>query len=263
LTAGQRETDRQRLSAIAHTGSLMWGPISESTLDALLAAIEGEAAAPNRRVIDLGCGPAELSRRLAERSGARVVAVDVSPFAIEEAGRRLAASAARELVELRLGDVTELEGGGGYDRVICIGPGWKSGSWLHLGRWATRFASRNALLVLGEGAWRRHPSTAELARLGMTSEDYPASEDVEGMMESAGLHVAWTHRSDGREWSAYAETYRTALDRFGREHPDDPIAGAALERAGSGWSEFELLHDLLDFVLVVCRAPRALPQSGA
>ena len=84
-------TDRQRLSAIAHTGSAMWGPISERTIQQILSRAEATVERANV-ILDLGCGPAEVLRRLAERTGASGVGIDASPHAIGEARRRLDAS---------------------------------------------------------------------------------------------------------------------------------------------------------------------------
>jgi hypothetical protein len=38
---------------------------------------------------------------------------------------------------------------------------------------------------------------------------------------------------------------------FARDHPDDPVTPALLGRAEAGWDDYETLHDLLDFVLVL------------
>lgn len=244
---------RQRLSAIAHGQSLMWGPIAEATLDELVDEVASRGG-DHERVIDLGCGPAELLRRVVERSGARGVGLDLSPHAIAEAGRRVGRSPARDRIELRLADVLELAPEPSHDTVCCIGPGWPSGGWPSLPRWASRFGRPGSLLVLGEGAWRSTPSADVLGRLDMAIDDYVRSDEVDACLRGAGIEPLWTHRATDAEWDAYADAYRRCLTAFASAHPDDPLAPAAAERAGRGWARFELLHATIDFVTVVARA---------
>jgi SAM-dependent methyltransferase len=257
------ETDRQRLSAVAHASSLMWGPMSLATVDQVISQVERHAHDPIVSAIDLGCGPAELARRVAERFGSRVTAIDTSRYALDEARRRLAASGARDLVDLRLGDVRDIEAEPAFDLVACIGPGWRSGGWQRFATWASAFARQDGLLLLADGAWRTPPSADDLDRLGMAADDYLPTAEVEGAVRTAGVEPLWSHRSRRDEWDGYAAAYREALRRFSREHADDPLAEAAARRAGPGWSEFELLHAVLDFVILLCRAPMPLRQSTA
>ncbi len=76
-------------------------------------------------------------------------------------------------------------------------------------------------------------------------------------MRAGGVEPVWSRLASRDEWDAYGATYREALASFARDHPGDPIAPAAAERAGSGWAEFELLHEVLDFGLVIGRPVRA------
>jgi SAM-dependent methyltransferase len=243
-------TDRQRLSAIAHTGSTMWGPISESTIQEILSRAVAFIE-PTSGILDLGCGPAELLRRLAERTGASGVGIDASPHAVEEAARRLDASPARHRIELRLVDVHEVPRRPAFDLVICIGPGWDAGGWPELTRWTAGFVRSGGHLLVGEGAWRTKPSDGTLDRLQMSAADYLPSDQVPDAVRTAGVEPQWVHRSTPHEWQAYGDAYRGALRRFADVNPKDPMAAAALQRSGPGWPTFELLHETLDFVLVL------------
>ncbi len=243
-------TDRRRLSAIAHSGSAMWGPISEQTIQEVLSRAEAFIERTSV-ILDLGCGPAELLRRLAERTGTRGVGIDASPQAIQEAERRLDASLTRHRIELKLADVHDLPRKPEFDLVICIGPGWDTGGWFELTRWASGFVGSGGHLLLGEGAWRTNPSGETLERLQMSPADYLPSDQVAHAVRDAGVEPQWVHRSTPHEWQAYGDTYRGALQRFADENPDDAITAAALQRSGPGWSTFELLHETLDFILVL------------
>jgi SAM-dependent methyltransferase len=232
----------------------MWGPIGVETIAHLTALVGRHGIDGSSRVLDLGCGPAELLRRICESTGASGTGVDASPFALTEARRRLAGSAARDRVDMRLADATALEPRGDQDLVLCIGPGWRSGGWRTLAAWASGFVAPGGLLLLGEGAWRFDPPPDALDRLGIRAEDYLASSEVPAAVAATGAAVIWTRRATADEWAAYAEGYRAAMRSFARDHPDDPVTPALLERADAGWAEYETLHGLLDFVVVLATA---------
>jgi len=232
----------------------MWGPVGDETIAELTARIGQHGLGATSRVLDLGCGPAELLRRICESTGAGGTGIDASPFALTEARRRLSVSPARDRVDLRLGDATALDPRGDHDLVICIGPGWKSGGWRALVAWASGFVAPGGLLLLGEGAWRLDPPLEALARLEMRPEEYLPSAEVPAAVAATGASVIWTHRATADEWAAYAADYRAAMRAFARDHPDDPVTPALRERAEAGWADYETLHELLDFVLVLATA---------
>jgi SAM-dependent methyltransferase len=228
----------------------MWGPIAEATVDDVVERVAALGIGRQSRVLDLGCGPAELLRRIVDRTDASGVGVDSSPFAIEEARARIARSPVGR-IELRLADVTRIDRLPVHDLVLCIGPGWDTGGWSMLTDWAAGFVAPDGHLLLGDAAWRRVPTTGELETLGMEMDAYPLTERVEAIVTEAGAQVLWSHRVTGADWDAYGERYRHAMLDFARSSPEDPIAAAARERSGSGWPTYELLHSVLDFVLVL------------
>jgi SAM-dependent methyltransferase len=245
------DTERQRLSAIAHAGSPMWGPLGVETIGELTALVGRHGIDGSSRVLDLGCGPAELLRRICESTGASGAGIDASPFALTEARRRLAGSPARDRVDLRRADATALVARGDQDLVLCIGPGWETGGWSALAAWASGFVAPGGLMLLGEGAWRVDPPPDALVRLGLRAEEYFASSDVPSAVAASGAPVIWSRRATADEWVAYADGYRAAMRAFARDHPADPVTAALRERAEAGWVDYEILHGLLDFVIVL------------
>lgn len=239
----------------------MWGPISEPTLDEVVERVASLGIGLDSMVLDLGYGPAELLRRIVERTGASGIGVDSSPFALEEARARLARSPIGDRVELRLADATQIDRRPEHNLVLCIGPGWDTGGWSGLAEWTAGFAAPGGHLLLGEGAWRRGPTRGELRTLGMELDAYPPTERVEAIVSEAKVDVLWSHRVAVEDWNAYGERYRQAMLSFVQSSPDDPIAAAARERSGPGWPMYELLHSLLDFVIVLGR-PDAASASG-
>lgn len=247
--------ERQRISAIAHAGSPMWAPVSEETILAIVDRVADLGLGPRHRVLDLGCGPAELLRRVTERTGASGLGIDASPAAIEEARRRIGEGFPTDRLRLQLGDVHGLPRRPEYDLVMCIGPGWQVDGWRSLTTWAAGFALPGAHLLLGEVTWRSLPDPAALERLGMRADAYVSTPDVHRSVRAADSEPLWSHTSTSDEWDEYATAYRAAMIRFVEEHPDDPVTPAVHQRAGPGWAEYELLHSVLDFVTVLIVQP--------
>ncbi len=231
----------------------MWGPISEATVEDVVERVAALGVTRGSRVLDLGCGPAELLRRIVERTGASGIGVDRSPFAQDEARARVGRSLAADRIELRLADVDEVDPRQAYDLVLCIGPGWGTGGWRSLTEWAAAFVAAAGHLLVADGAWRRRPTTGELRALGMEIDSYPPTERAEAIVAGAGVQVLWSHRVRSEDWGAYGQRYRDAMLAFVQSSPDDPLATAARERSARGWAMYELLHSRLDFAFVLGR----------
>lgn len=80
-----------------------------STLNQMLnrTSLEAIAPRPGERVVDFGCGLAQLTRDLARATGVRALGIERSPEQLAEARRQADAAGESGLVELRAGDVLE------------------------------------------------------------------------------------------------------------------------------------------------------------
>src|SRR5256885_17105412 len=92
--------NRQKFSAIAHRDHDYCNPISAAKVERLLDLLPVDASS---RVLDLGCGRAELSLRIIERFGSTVVAVDNSSMMLDAARERAEWTGA--LAKLHLDDI--------------------------------------------------------------------------------------------------------------------------------------------------------------
>src|SRR5438093_1567102 len=76
--------DRTRYSTIAHGDHLFYNPVSAASVDSMIARL---ALAPGERVLDVGCGRAEILIRTIERFGVRGTGIDTSEAFLEMARR--------------------------------------------------------------------------------------------------------------------------------------------------------------------------------
>ena len=74
-----------KFSAIAHRDHDYCNPVTAAKIERILDLMPLDAGA---RVLDLGCGRAELALRIIERFGSTVVAVERSPYMLDAARER-------------------------------------------------------------------------------------------------------------------------------------------------------------------------------
>ena len=96
----RRDMNHHKFSAIAHRDHDYCNPISAAKIERLLDLLTLDE---NTRVLDLGCGRAELALRIIERFGSSVVAVDNSSPMLDAARERAEWTGA--LHKLHLDDV--------------------------------------------------------------------------------------------------------------------------------------------------------------
>lgn len=150
-----------------------------------LAAIE-----PGHRVLDVGCGVATTAIEIAERHGARVTAVDISPLMLERARDNVRHAGASGSVEVRSGDILALEDPEGtYDRVIAEAVTMFVDR-PRAARELVRVCRPGGRVLATEFLWRRRPSEeARQAFLGQlcTGMSFDTLEDWTSLYRSAGL----------------------------------------------------------------------------
>jgi SAM-dependent methyltransferase len=74
----------------------------------------------SHEVLDIGCGVGTTAIEVARRTGARVVAADISPVMVDRARRNVAAAGMEEQVRVEVADICDLPyPDGAFDRVIA------------------------------------------------------------------------------------------------------------------------------------------------
>jgi SAM-dependent methyltransferase len=240
-------------SAIAHAGLAFQNPLNEEDVDALVERLPLEGAA---RVVDLGCGKAELLIRILERHDVSAVGVDLSPYflaeAREEASRRLLAAR----LELREEDAarTGLEPES-FDLAIAVGAG---GIWDGYGkalRALARLVPPGGHVLLGEGYWRHEPSAAYLDALGAERDELAGHDGLIAAAREEGLELVEALESSEADWERYERRWAENGERWAAEHREHPGREELLAWIRNGRDRFERLggRETLGFVLFLFR----------
>src|SRR5262245_13034491 len=220
--------DRSKLTAIGHADHVICNPVSSQTVDEVRELVELAGAA---RVLDAGCGKAEILMRLIERRAPvriRGVGVDTSARFLDEGRRRAEGRVPAGALELVEGDVvaflrspTDL-----FDVAICTGSTHAFGGYRQTLRALARVVRAGGQLLVGEGYWKKEPHEDYLTAIGALRVEFTdhAGNVARGVEE--GLVPLYSAVSSDDEWDRYEGLYLRAVERYVAAHPEDPDAPA-------------------------------------
>jgi SAM-dependent methyltransferase len=202
----------------AHAAVPFMNPLTEAAVDAAIAAL---APAPGARVVETGCGAAELLVRILE-AHPDTTGVGVDPDG-DSLGRARAAAERVPGREPQLIEAPVQEAGlepGSFDLVVNVAASHAHGGFPAALDELTALARPDGgIVLLGEGYWTREPSAEFLEALGGASADeLPLGVDaLIAAARAAGLEpLAVTEASDA-DFAAYEEGLAAEAERYDDE----------------------------------------------
>lgn len=230
-------------------------PISRAKAERVIGLME---LAPGDRVLDVGCGKAELLIRLAERWGAVGEGVDRSERFLEEARLRIAERRVADRVRVHLGDAGPWLGAnpGPYRAAACIGSSHALGGFAATIERLARAVEAGGWIVIGEGYWKSAPPEGYLRALGAEEGELGTHAENIDRLARAGLHPMHACTASVDEWDEYEWGYLRGIERHVESNPEDPDAEAMLARA-RGWRDIVARwgRDVLGFGVYLARVP--------
>ena len=221
--------DHRKFSAIAHRDHDYCNPISAAKIERLLDLLPLDETS---RVLDLGCGRAELSLRIIERFGSTVVAVDNSSYMLDAARERAEWTGALGKLHLDDIDIRDFQADPEtFHLSVMLGAGGIAGGMAGICRTLKGWTKSGGYVLVGEGYWRARPNAEYLALLGGPDSQFLDHRgNVQAGIE-AGLVPMHAATASPDEWDEYEWKYCRSVERYVREQPDDPDARAMLERS--------------------------------
>ncbi len=231
-----------RFSVIAHGGRTVLGPLAADRLDALADVL---ALVPGARIVELGCGKADLLIRVLRRwPTASAEGFDRNPWFLADA--RAAAEVAGVSARLSLID-TDAPGvmlaGRSVDLAIAIGATGIVGEAAGTLAFLASIVEPGGQVVFGDGAWVAPPPDDGLVAFGMTRDELPDGIDgFTALAAAAGLEAIDVALASTAEWDDYEDAYAGAIEHWAAGvSSDDPDRDAFLARAAmfretyAGW----------------------------
>jgi len=212
-------------SDVAHYAGLdFWNPAGAERVDHLLSLLRLEREA---RVLDIGCGNAEVLLRIAERYGARVTGVDCSPYALAQARAAFDQRAATFLEQEVSGDSAF---GDAWDCIVWIGGPFVGESFPETMRAFTGWLRPGGQLLMGHGFWSQPPAAEYIEAIGIPAEEMTDHAGNIECGEAEGLRPMYSCVSSRDEWDHFEGTILVNSERYAAEHPEAPDPQGALER---------------------------------
>ena len=241
-----------RFSQIAHDGILLWNPLPEA---ATLALVDQLPLGPGTRVLDVGCGQAELLIRLLARTGGTGVGIDSWPHAMTRA--RTAAAERLTPGQLTLRDEAfdaAQFAAASFDVALCIGATHAIGDLRATLTALHRLLAPGGIAIIGEAHWMQDPAADYLAFLGCSRESVLSRENNVAVARECGFELARDLVTTTADFARYEDRYAANVERFAAQHPNDPDAAPFLARIRA-WRSAYLRHgrDTLGFALYVLR----------
>ncbi|GII25406.1 SAM-dependent methyltransferase [Planosporangium mesophilum] len=203
-------------------------PMSDARVARIIRTLQ---PADGARVVEVGCGWAELLLRIAAAEpSVQAVGIDVNEDLIERGRANAAARGLADRVDLQVADALKWEAPAA-DVAICIGAGHALG-----GTAAALDALRRSIrpggrIVFGEGIWAQPPTEAATAALGGDPDEFGSLADLVDLAVARGLRPLDVSEASTEEWDAFESGYALGWERWLLDNPADPEAEAVRARA--------------------------------
>ncbi len=255
--------DMWKFYDVTHREHVICNPTSGEKMDRLVEQLRLPAGA---RVVDIACGKGEFLIRLAEAYHVDGLGIDLSPFYIAEARKRLEVRVPKTEVTFREMDGAEFEPEEphSYAAASCLGASWIWGG--HAGTLdaLTHMVAPGGWVVTGEPYWVRESVEEHLKVLGLSKEAFGAHIDNVGAGERLGLDLVHTIVSSGDDWDRYQGLQWSATVEYARSHPDDPDLPEILQRVGDEKAAYlRWGRDTIEWGIYVFRRPATEPSASA
>jgi SAM-dependent methyltransferase len=252
--------DTWKFFDITHREHVVCNPTSEDKLARLVGLLRLPAKA---RVVDIACGKGEFLIRLAEAYAIRGTGIDISPFCIADAQRRLKVRMPRaEVVFSEMsGSDFRPEAPRNFTLASCIGASWVFGG--HTGTLdaLSGMVAPGGWVIVGEPYWLQEPSEEYLTASGISRDSFGTHAGNADAGEQRGLDLVHTFVSSKDDWDRYEGLQWYATAEYARSHLDDPDLPELLERVAKAkvvylrWG-----RDILGWAIYVFRDR---PSQGA
>lgn len=214
---------------ITHKKHVLCNPTSLAKFARLVELVRLPQGA---RVLEIATGKGELIVQLAERYGVAGVAIDLSPYCIADARRKIAERVPGAEIELLEMDGANYrpKAGESFDLAACLGASWIFGG--HKGTLAALAAMTKpgGLVVVGEPYWRQEPHPDYLAAAGLQRAMFGTHYENVATGEEVGLALLYTLVSNLDEWDQYEGLQWYAAENYAAAHPGDPDVPELLQR---------------------------------
>jgi SAM-dependent methyltransferase len=255
--------DMWKFYEITHRRCVVCNPTSEEKLARLVDLVQLPAAA---RVADIACGKGEFLIRLAEAYEVRGVGVDLSPFFIADAERRLQTRVPQAAVTFTQMDGADFKPDKSHSLALasCIGASWIFGGHAKTLDALIGMAKPDGWVIVGEPYWLQEPSDEYLQALGLPRDAFGSHMENVEAGQQRGLDLVHTLVSSKDDWDRYQGLQWHAVADYARTDRNDADLPELLERVAQEKSAYlKWGRDALGWAIYVFRCPSSQDAKTA
>jgi len=249
--------DTWKFFDIVHRRHVVCNPTSEEKLARLVDLLRLPAGA---RVVDIACGKGEFLIRLAEAYKVRGVGVDLSPFFVAEAERRLRSRVPQPGITFTQMDGADFKPDKPHCFTVasCIGASWVFGGHAKTLDALSGMAEPDGWVLVGEPYWLREPSDEYLRAIGLPRDAFGSHVENVEAGQRLGLDLVHTLVSSQDDWDRYEGLQWCASAEYARTDREDADLPELLERVAKEKSAYLTWgRDVLGWAIYVFRCPSA------
>lgn len=202
--------DMWKYYGILHRFHAFMNPLSEHKFERIISVLD---LSPGK-VVDIACGKAELLCRLAEAYDVTGIGIDISPYEVEDAVKKVASRGLSERIDIREGDGSTLKiDGNSLSAAFCIGATWVFGGLPGTLAYLHEWVKPGGLVVVGD-VFRRTGFSGE--------QGLNTHAENTAMGEGQGLTYLYSMGNTQSDWDHYTQLTNFSAQKYAVENPDDP-----------------------------------------
>jgi SAM-dependent methyltransferase len=249
--------DMWKFYEITHRRHVVCNPTNEEKLARLVDLVQLPKAAS---VVDIACGKGEFLIRLAEKYGVHGAGVDLSPFVIADADRKLKSRVPQAEVAFTQMDGANFKPDKPHSLALasCIGASWVFGGHAQTLDALVGMVEPDGWVIAGEPYWLREPSEEYLQAFGLPRNVFGIHVQNVEAGEKLGLDLVHTLVSSNDDWDRYVGLQWCAVADYARTNREDADLPELLERMAKEKSAYlKWGRDEMGWAIYVFRCPSA------
>ena len=211
---------------ITHKDHIICNPMSSKKLDELVEILNLKEGS---RILDIACGKAEFIIRCVKRYDVSAIGVDMSPYYIREAKKRIDSIIPNSNIQLieKDGAKYEPEQSEFFDMASCIGASWIFKNHEGTLKYLIKQVKPGGTIIAGEPYWKSKPPQEYLIKAKETYDpedfgDFGSHFENVRTGEKLDLRLIYCLVSNGDDWDKYLNLQWNAIDKYIRSNPKDP-----------------------------------------
>ena len=214
--------------AIAHRDHDYCNPLSAAKFERMLDLLPLDASS---RVLDLGCGRAELALRIIERFGSTVIAIDHSSYMLDAARERAEWTGALGRLHLDDTDIREFRADPEtFHLTVMLDAGGIAGGMSGICQKLRGWTRSGGYVLVGAQLLEAQAAGRARRDAGRAPEGDPRSRRQRHAGIAAGLIPMHAVTASIDEWDDYEWKFCRSVEAYAREQPDDADVPAMVDR---------------------------------